>query len=295
MSSQKSLDDLVQTLNLEKLEENLYRGECEKTAWGRVFGGQVLGQALSSAYNTIEEERYAHSFHAYFLRPGRIDMPIVYQVVRIRDGGSFTTRTVDAIQNGEVIFNMSVSFQKDEGGFEHQFDMPDVPGPEELKSERELRESMMDQIPEEYRDGFLREKAIELRTVEQFNPLNDEKKPPYKHTWMKANGNLPEDILVHQNILAYASDFGLLSTAQLPHGIGWGGMNRKVMAASIDHAMWFHRPFRADEWLLYVTDSPSASNAKGFNRGSVYTREGILVASAIQEGLMRKIKPSKDR
>jgi acyl-CoA thioesterase-2 len=223
------------------------------------------------------------------LRPGRIDIPIVYQVVRIRDGGSFTTRTVDAIQNGEAIFNMSVSFQKDEGGFEHQFDMPDVPGPEELKSERELRESMMDQIPKEYRDGFLREKAIELRTVEQFNPLNSEKKPPYKHTWMKANGNLPDDILVHQNILAYASDFGLLSTAQLPHGIGWGGMNRKVMAASIDHAMWFHRPFRADEWLLYVTDSPSASNAKGFNRGSVYTQDGLLVASAIQEGLMRKI------
>ena len=220
MSSQKSLDDLVQTLNLEKLEENLYRGECEKTAWGRVFGGQVLGQALSAAYNTIEEERYAHSFHAYFLRPGRIDIPIVYQVVRIRDGGSFTTRTVDAIQNGEAIFNMSVSFQKDEGGFEHQFDMPDVPGPEELKSERELRESMMDQIPEEYRDGFLREKAIELRTVEQFNPLNSEKKPPYKHTWMKANGNLPDDILVHQNKLAYASDFGQYSTTSAWYWLG---------------------------------------------------------------------------
>ena len=155
MSSQKSLDDLVQTLNLEKLEENLFRGECEKTAWGRVFGGQVLGQALSAAYNTIEEERYAHSFHAYFLRPGRIDIPIVYQVVRIRDGGSFTTRTVDAIQNGEAIFNMSVSFQKDEGGFEHQFDMPDVPGREVIKSDWVFRESMLDHFHVEYRDGFL--------------------------------------------------------------------------------------------------------------------------------------------
>ena len=196
-------------------------------------------------------------------------------------------------QNGEVIFNMIVSFQIDEGGFEHQFDMPDVPGPNDLQSERELRESMIDEIPKEYRDGFLREKAVELRTVEQYSPLNSEKKPPYKHTWMKANGKLPDDILVHQNILAYASDFGLLSTAQLPHGISWGGMNRRVMSASIDHAMWFHRPFRADEWLLYVTDSPSASNAKGFNRGTVYTEDGKLVASAIQEGLMRQIKTEK--
>ena len=186
------------------------------------------------------------------------------------------------------------SFQIDEGGFEHQFDMPDVPGPNDLQSERELREAMIDEIPKEFRDGFLREKAVELRTVEQYSPMNSEKKPPYKHTWMKANGKLPDDILVHQNILAYASDFGLLSTAQLPHGISWGGMNRRVMSASIDHAMWFHRPFRADEWLLYVTDSPSASNAKGFNRGTVYTEDGKLVASAIQEGLMRQIKSKKN-
>ena len=289
MANQKLLDGLVKTLALEKFEENLFRGQSEKTSWGRVFGGQVIGQALSAASQTVESSRIAHSLHAYFLRPGRVDMPILYNVERIRDGKSFTTRTVNAIQNGEIIFNMSVSFKVEEDGLEHQFDMPDVPGPEDLKSDAEVREEAKGKVPKEMLDAFLREKPIEIRNVEPWNPFSGEKGPPIKHMWIKAVGKLSDDILVHQAVLAYASDMGLMGTSQKPHAVGWGRYNRSIQAASLDHAMWFHRKFRADEWLLYALDSPTASNANGFNRGSIYTQDGVLVASAVQEGLIRLI------
>ena len=188
MSDQKLLDELIKTLNLEKLEENLFRGQSEQTAWGRVFGGQVIGQALSATQETVDNSRKAHSLHAYFLRPGRIDMPILYDVQRIRDGKSFTTRTVNAIQNGEYIFNMSVSFKISEEGFEHQFEMPNVPGPENLKSDREFREEMKDSIPKEMLEGFLRDKPIEIRNVENLNPFANEKGEPFKNMWIKASG-----------------------------------------------------------------------------------------------------------
>ena len=290
MTDQKLLDELVKTLALEKFEENLFRGQSEKTAWGRVFGGQVIGQALSAAHQTVEGSRIAHSLHAYFLRPGRVDMPILYNVDRIRDGKSFTTRTVNAIQNGEFIFNMSVSFKVKEEGYEHQFEMPDVPGPESLKSDREVREEFKGKIPKEMLDAFLRDKPIEIRNVEPWDPFTKDVGPPIKHIWIKASGKLPDNYLVHQAVLAYASDMGLMGTCQKPHGIGWGAFNRTIQAASLDHAMWFHREFRADEWLLYALDSPSASNANGFNRGNMFTKDGILVASAVQEGLIRPMK-----
>ena len=286
MSDQKLLDELIKTLNLEKLEENLFRGQSEQTAWGRVFGGQVIGQALSATQETVDNSRKAHSLHAYFLRPGRIDMPILYDVQRIRDGKSFTTRTVNAIQNGEYIFNMSVSFKISEERLEHQFEMPDVPSPEELKSDREFREEMKDKIPKAMLEGFLRDKPIEIRNVENLNPFDNEKGEPFKNMWIKASGKLPDNHLIHQGVLAYASDMGLLGTSQRPHGFSFGAYE-KLQVASLDHAMWFHREFRADEWLLYSLDSPSASNANGFNRGNIFTQDGKLVASAVQEGLIR--------
>ena len=272
MTDQKLLDELVKTLALEKFEENLFRGQSEKTAWGRVFGGQVIGQALSAAHQTVEGSRIAHN------------------VDRIRDGKSFTTRTVNAIQNGEFIFNMSVSFKVKEEGYEHQFEMPDVPGPESLESDREVREEFKGKIPKEMLDAFLRDKPIEIRNVEPWDPFTKDVGPPIKHIWIKASGKLPDNYLVHQAVLAYASDMGLMGTCQKPHGIGWGAFNRTIQAASLDHAMWFHREFRADEWLLYALDSPSASNANGFNRGNIFTKDGTLVASAVQEGLIRPMK-----
>ena len=233
MSDQKLLDELIKTLNLEKLEENLFRGQSEQTAWGRVFGGQVIGQALSATQETVDNSRKAHSLHAYFLRPGRIDMPILYDVQRIRDGKSFTTRTVNAIQNGEYIFNMSVSFKISEEGLEHQFEMPDVPSPEELKSDREFREEMKDKIPKAMLEGFLRDKPIEIRNVENLNPFDNEKGEPFKNMWIKASGKLPDNHLIHQGVLAYASDMGLLGTSQRPHGFSFGAYE-KLQVASLD-------------------------------------------------------------
>ena len=255
----KALKKLIKLLDLETLEENLFRGQSENIGGPRVFGGQVIGQALTAAARTVPEKRYTHSLHAYFLRPGDMEYPIIYDVERTRDGGSFTTRRVVAIQKGEPIFDMALSFHKKEKGPSHQINMEDIPGPKECVSELEIKKKMIDKVPAKY-----------------------------KHVWMKAVGKLPDDALQHQAILAYASDMGLLSTSMNPHKLSFAKGN--VMSASLDHAMWFHRPFRADEWMLYSTDSPSASNARGFNRGSVYTEKGILVASAVQEGLMRVVK-----
>ncbi len=278
------LEDLLVQLDLEQLEENLFRGDSRDIGGRSVFGGQVLGQALVAAGRTVEERR-CHSLHAYFLRPGDMEAPIVYEVDRIRDGRSFTTRRVVAIQHGRAIFNLSASFQKREDGVEHQAQGPDVPGPEGLKSETELRREVAARVPEKVRDVFLRERAIEIRPVESLELFEPGQHPPYKHCWIRARGKLPDHPDLHQCMLAYASDFTLLSTAARPHGLSL--MQRHVQAASLDHAMWFHRDFRMDDWLLYAMDSPSASNARGFNRGSLFTRDGRLIASVAQEGLIR--------
>ncbi|MDB3880644.1 acyl-CoA thioesterase II [Gammaproteobacteria bacterium] len=285
----KALNKLIKLLDLETLEENLFRGQSENIGGPRVFGGQVIGQALTAAVRTVPEKRFVHSLHAYFLRPGDMEYPIIYDVERTRDGGSFTTRRVVAIQKGEPIFDMALSFHKIEKGPSHQIDMLDIPGPNECTSELEVRKKMIDKVPAKYRDFFLRERPIEIRNLPGEGMFEEPtKKEPYKHVWMKAVGKLPDDVVHHQAILAYASDMGLLSTSMNPHKLSFAKGN--VMSASLDHAMWFHRPFRADEWMLYSTDSPSASNARGFNRGSVYTEDGTLVASAVQEGLMRVVK-----
>ena len=285
----KALNKLIKLLDLETLEENLFRGQSENIGGPRVFGGQVIGQALTAAVRTVPEKRFVHSLHAYFLRPGDMEYPIIYDVERTRDGGSFTTRRVVAIQKGEPIFDMALSFHKIEKGPSHQIDMLNIPGPNECTSELEVRKKMIDKVPAKYRDFFLRERPIEIRNLPGEGMFEEPtKKEPYKHVWMKAVGKLPDDVVHHQAILAYASDMGLLSTSMNPHKLSFAKGN--VMSASLDHAMWFHRPFRADEWMLYSTDSPSASNARGFNRGSVYTEDGTLVASAVQEGLMRVVK-----
>ena len=289
MAKKKALNKLINLLDLEQLEDNLFRGQSENIGGPRVFGGQVLGQALTAAVRTVDKKRTAHSLHAYFLRPGDMEFPIIYDVDRIRDGGSFTTRRVVAIQKGEPIFNTSISFHKKESGPTHQIDMPDIPGPEECQSEIQIRKQIAERVPEKMRDFFLRERPIEIRSMPGEDMFQEaKKKPPYKYMWMKAVDRLPDNISLHQAILAYASDMGLLSTSLNPHRLSFASGN--FQSASLDHAMWFHRPFRADEWMLYSTDSPSASNARGFNRGSVYTREGVLVASAVQEGLMRVVK-----
>ncbi|MEZ5730665.1 MAG: acyl-CoA thioesterase II, partial [Burkholderiaceae bacterium] len=247
--------------------------------------GQVLGQALVAAVRTVEEDRLAHSMHAYFLLGGDPRHPIVYEVERIRDGGSFTTRRVMAIQHGRPIFVMSVSFHRAEAGFEHQATMPDVPAPEALPSEGELRAAIVDRLPENMKSYWMRERPIEMRSVDSSRYVTRAKSEPRQAIWMRANGTLPDDPKLHQCVLAYASDFTLLDTALIAHGKLL--FDTDIQLASLDHAMWMHRPFRADDWLLYVQDSPSAAAARGFCRGSVYMRDGTLVASTTQEGLMR--------
>lgn len=273
-------------LDLEQIEMNHYRGVSPKTGWQRVYGGQVLGQALVAASRTVDADRPAHSLHGYFLRPGDTQIPILYRVERIRDGKSFTTRQVQAIQHGRPIFSMSISFQITEPGASHQFDMPDAPAPETLKDETELRQEAVKKLPPEEREAFTRDRMMDVRSVNPQDLFNPEPGEPHHMTWMKSREILPDDPRIHQCVLAYLSDWSLLDTATRPHAISF--MQDNLQVASLDHAMWFHRPFRADEWLLYVQDSPSASGARGYNRGLIYTREGELVASAVQEGLMRQ-------
>jgi acyl-CoA thioesterase-2 len=282
------IQEVLDLLDLEKIEENIFRGVSPKDRVQRVFGGQVLGQALVAALRTVEG-RVCHSFHAYFLRAGDPKVPILYEVDRSRDGASFTARRVVAIQHGQQIFNMAASFQVPETGLEHQFDMPKVPPPEELKSEHELRLAEIDTMTPQAREWALRPRPIEMRPVKWHGFSNRGKQPPFDDIWIKATGPVPEDIGLQQAVLAYASDMSLLDTALLPHGVDW---HSSVQMASLDHAMWFHHAFRVDEWLLYAQDSPSASGARGFNRGAVYTRDGKLVASMVQEGLMR-MRPEK--
>ncbi|MBP0952156.1 acyl-CoA thioesterase II [Pseudomonas alliivorans] len=282
------LDDLVELLTLEPIEENLFRGRSQDLGFRQLFGGQVLGQSLSAASQTVEEDRHVHSLHGYFLRPGDAGLPVVYQVDRVRDGGSFSTRRVTAIQKGKPIFTCSASFQYDEEGFEHQAAMPQIVGPENLPSELELMQQRAHLIPEAVHDKFLRPKPIEFRPVTAEDPYNPQPGEPVKYVWFRADGTLNDAPALHKYMLAYASDFNLLTTSLKPHAkTVW---QRDMQVASLDHSLWFHNDLRADDWLLYAMDSPWAGNSRGFSRGSIFNRAGQLVASVSQEGLIRQRK-----
>jgi len=278
------LDDLIRLLRLERIENNIYRGESRDIGSAQVFGGQVLGQALSAAHITVEG-RVAHSLHAYFLRRGDMAAPIVYEVDRARDGGSFSVRRVVAIQHGRPIFNMAASFQVPEAGIEHQADMPDVAGPEGLPDVTDIPEDVLTRVPEKMRRFLTGKRPFEFRPVRPVNFVDPEPLPPYKHVWIRAVAPLPDDPALHQSLLAYVSDYELLGTSTLPHGLPFA--RGTVQMASLDHALWFHRPCRVDEWLLYSFDTPNAGGARGFARGQIFTRSGTLVASTAQEGLVR--------
>ena len=285
------LEELVALLTLERIEENLFRGQSQDLGWGTVYGGQVLGQALAAAMQTVPPERVAHSMHAYFLRPGDVRRPIVYDVDRIRDGGSFTTRRVVALQKGQPIFNLAASFQTPEPGFDHADSMPDAPAPETLQSEQALLAGMLERLPRVLRDRALTERPLEMRPVDPSpNPLSPTPQAPQKMVWLRAVAPLPDDPTLHAALLAYASDWSLLTTALLPHGVTW--LTPGMQVASIDHVMWFHRPVRMDDWVLHVIDSPSAQGARGLVRGRIFTRDGRLVATTAQEGLVRLRPPT---
>jgi len=278
-----SLQQLLTLLDLEKIEENVFRGVSADHRVQRVFGGQVLGQALVAASRTVDPARLCHSFHAYFLRPGNPRQPILYEVDRSRDGTSFTARRVVAIQNGAHIFTLAASFQKVEAGFEHQAAMPAVTPPEALEDEQQVQ--LRDPgLPPAVREWVARERPFEIRAAVSRGFGDRAPRPPLDYLWLKARGTLPDDPATHRALLAFVSDMTLLDTALLPHG---KSIFSDVQVASLDHAIWFHRPFRVDEWLLYAQDSPSASGARGFNRGAIFTRDGVLVASVAQEGLIR--------
>ncbi|WP_345830949.1 acyl-CoA thioesterase II [Erwinia sp. HDF1-3R] len=281
----QALQNLLNLLHLEKLEEGLFRGQSEDLGLRQVFGGQVVGQALCAAKQTVPAERVIHSFHSYFLRPGDSQKAIVYEVETLRDGQSFSARRVSAVQNGQPIFFMTASFQAPESGFEHQKTMPDVPGPENLASESEIAAQLAPFIPEKLREKFLAEKPFEFRPVSFHNPLKGHVEEPRRYVWIKANGNVPEEKRIHQYLLGYASDFNFLPVALQPHGKGF--LEPGMQVATIDHSMWFHRPFDLNQWLLYSVESTSASGARGFVRGEFYNLDGTLVASTVQEGVMR--------
>jgi len=283
----KVLDGLIQLLALEKIEENLFRGQSQDLGWGTVFGGQVLGQALSAAVQTVPHDRHVHSLHAYFLRPGDVSRPIVYHVDRIRDGGTFTTRRVVAVQNGQPIFNLASSFQILEQGFAHQDPMPQTPGPEGLMTEQQHAAAYASQLPGALRERATAERPFELRPVEApQHPLGPQAKPPDKSVWMRTNGQVPDVSSLHAYLLAYASDFSFVTTSLLPHAVSW--LTPGMQVASLDHVMWFHQPFRVDEWLLYSMHSPAAQGGRGLVRGHIFNQQGRLVASTAQEGLIRR-------
>jgi acyl-CoA thioesterase-2 len=278
--------ELVELLQLERLEDNLFRGQSRDIGTRFVFGGQVLGQALSAAQQTVDPERETHSLHAYFLRAGDVEAPIVYSVERARDGHSFSSRRVVAIQHGKPILNCAVSFQIPEDGFEHQTSIPEVPAPEDIEPQKPLPPEELDKLPVKLQRWLGVDRTFEFRQVWPRDELHPSKRPPYQHIWFRLNGKVPETSVDQQRaLLAYASDFHLIGTTTLPHGISY--MSHNVQMASLDHAMWFHRPFRVDEWLLYSFDSPTAQGARGLARGMIFSRDGQLVASTAQEGLVR--------
>lgn len=276
---------LTALLDVEELDTDLWRGPRQPGGVGRVFGGQVIAQALQAAQRSVEGDKVAHSLHAYFMRPGDENHPIIYRVVRDFEGRSFANRRVIAMQKGQPILNMAASFQLPAEGLHHQQPIPDVPDPDTLRSERDLRDEISDQVPEKFRRFFLRARPIEIRPVSPRNWFKPAPTEPVQHSWFRVVAPLPDDPALHRAMLAYASDMVLLGTCMLPHGVSW--MTGNVQTASLDHAIWLHEPFRFDEWLLYTTDSPWAGHSRGFNRGRIYSRDGRLVASVAQEGLIR--------
>jgi acyl-CoA thioesterase II len=280
----RAVDDLLALLHLEQLEPFLFKGQSPQTGWQRIFGGQVIGQALSAASRTVTG-RHPHSLHAYFLLPGDPAVPILYEVDPIRDGKSFATRRIVARQHDRAIFMMSASFHLPEEGFEHQALMPDVPMPEDLPSEKDIKTGAFALIPDPIKAYLSSQRPIELRPVEYGRYASREPQEPRFHVWMRATSPLPDETALHQAILAYASDMTLLDSSLIAHGRSL--FEPSIQAASLDHALWFHRPFRMDDWLLYAQDSPSAQGARGFSRGMIFTRDGHLVASVAQEGLVR--------
>lgn len=282
---QTALKRLLQALQMEKLEENLFRGPSIHTDWRRVYGGQVLGQALSAAAQTVPDDRMAHSLHAYFLLAGDPQAPIVYDVEALRDGGSFSTRRTRAIQHGKVIFVMSASFHIHEDGLDHASPPPDVPGPDGLRTLREILTENKSSLPKTILNFLTGPQPIEIRPVDPTRFLSREPREPIERVWLRASAELPNNQAVHASLMAYASDFSLLQTALLAHGRQMSDPD--IQLASLDHAMWFHRPFRADQWLLYAHDSPTSSGSRGYSRGQLFTESGKLIASTVQEGLMR--------
>ncbi|MBB3456786.1 acyl-CoA thioesterase-2 [Rhizobium sp. BK313] len=277
---------MLATLDLETIEMNLFRGNSPQVGWQRVFGGQVIGQALMAAQRTVERERHVHSLHAYFMLPGDPSVPILYQVDRLRDGSSFNTRRVLAIQHGKAIFALTASFQIDEPGFEHQGEMPKVPAPEELMDEQQIKEHYIANAPENVRRYWERKRAIEIRPVSLDHYFSRSRPSQRQDIWVRLTGPVPGDRVYQNAVLAYLSDMTLLDAALHAHGTSI--FDQGLQVASLDHAMWFHRPFKLDDWLLYTQDSPSASGARGLARGSLFTRSGVLIASVAQEGLIRK-------
>ena len=281
-----AMQGLISILDLETLERNLFRGRSPQTGWQRVFGGQVIAQALVAAQRTVDADRHVHSLHCYFMRPGDPAVPIIYEVDRIRDGKSFTTRRVVAIQHGHAIFSLSASFQIDEPGLEHQIEMPeDLPRPETLTSAKELIESFIDSVPESVRAYWERERPLDFKPVSLTHYTSREKLPPKQHIWIRTTGRVPDNRPLQAAVLAYLSDMTLLDTSLFAHGRAV--FDEDLQVASLDHAMWFHRPNPLDDWLLYTQDSPNTSGGRGFTRGSIYSSDGTLVASMAQEGLIR--------
>ncbi|SMF58198.1 acyl-CoA thioesterase [Pseudobacteriovorax antillogorgiicola] len=278
------LDELIELLDVKPVETNAFVGQSQDLGFRNVFGGQVLGQATMAASKTVDN-RFVHSLHGYFLRPGLVSEPISYEVDLIRTGKSFSTRRVLAKQGGRAIFNLSISFHGEELGFEHQSEKPAVPGPEGLPSELDLARQVKDKIPEAVREKFTCDRPIEVRVIDPVDPFKPHKRPAKKYSWIRAIHKVPDDPMIHLALLAYASDFGLATASLLPHGITW--LSPKMQVASLDHGMWFHRPFRIDDWLLYEKESPSAAGGRGFNRGSIFSQDGSLVASVAQESLIR--------
>ncbi len=286
MKLNQSFENTLDRLKLEQLDTYLYRYKGKNAGIQRIYGGQVIAQAYIAANSTIEEDKHLHSLHAYFLRPGIMKQPVLFSVDPIRNGRSFSTRTVKAIQNNEIIFTMTVSFQKDEEGISHSIDMPKVPMPEDLKDEIEMRTEDIDKVPEELRPYFLKEREYSIKWVEWNDVFEPKVLPPIRNVWLKPNGVIPPGRETHNAFLAYISDSGILAPALFPHGISY--MSPDLMMASLDHTMWFHKPnFEFNDWVLYATDSPYTGNSRGLGRGTFFSRDGEVIASVTQEGLLR--------
>tara|TARA_Y100000591_G_scaffold55146_1_gene43652 strand:+ start:34 stop:906 length:873 start_codon:yes stop_codon:yes gene_type:complete len=286
MKLNQSFENTLDRLKLEQLDTYLFRYKGKNAGIQRIYGGQVIAQAYIAANSTIEEDKHLHSLHAYFLRPGIMKQPVLFSVDPIRNGRSFSTRTVKAIQNNEIIFTMTVSFQKDEEGMSHSIDMPKVPMPEDLKDEIEMRTEDIDKVPEELRPYFLKEREYSIKWVEWNDVFEPKVLPPIRNVWLKPNGVIPPGRETHNAFLAYISDSGILAPALFPHGISY--MSPDLMMASLDHTMWFHKPnFEFNDWVLYATDSPYTGNSRGLGRGTFFSRDGEVIASVTQEGLLR--------